>query len=112
MNPLIPAIISSVLNAVTSGELGDGAPPPPAQQVLRTIPADAKFARMQPPQMDSVTLDSTEFHLSPGAQIRSADNRIVMPATVQAPVTVRYQLDGTGNVYRVWILTAVEAQQR
>lgn len=109
MNPLIPAIISSVLNAMSSG---DTAPQPPAQQVTRSIPADAKIARMQPPQMDSVVLDSTQYHLSPGAQIRSASNLIVLPGTVQAPVTVRYQLDDLGNVRRVWILTAAEAQQR
>jgi hypothetical protein len=41
-------------------------------------------------------------------QIRNQQNLIVMPNAVQAKVPVRYQLDASGAVFRVWLLTRTE----
>ena len=55
-----------------------------------------------------VELDGQKVQLAPGAQIRDADNRLVLPVSLQERETVRYVVDGTGMVNRVWILSAPE----
>ena len=51
---------------------------------LRAIPEDAIRATMQPPQNGLAKVGKYVFRLAPGAQIRSADNRIVLPVMVNA----------------------------
>jgi hypothetical protein len=106
MNPLIPTIISTVLRAM---EPAADVPPQPAFAGLRPIPAEAVKARMSPPQDGWVEIGGRPARLAPGAQIRDAGNFIVMSGTVQQPVQVRYLLDDSGAVSRVWILSAQEA---
>ena len=55
-----------------------------------------------------VVISGKTFPRSPGMQIRNQQNLIVMPATVQAKMPVRYQLDASGAVFRVWLLTRTE----
>ena len=107
--PIVSALISSVINAVVDSSLQ------PSDQVLqesamvRPFPAETKRGEMQPPQQGEVVIGGRTLYLSPGAQIRNTDNRIVMPSTVQEAVTVRYLTDGSGAVARVWMLTPAEA---
>ena len=75
---------------------------------LRAIPEDAIKATMQPPHNGVAKVGKYEFRLAPGAQIRSVDNRIVLPAMVTAEQQVRYQLDASGNLFRVWMLSPDE----
>ena len=57
-----------------------------------------------------VDLDGAQAQLSPGAQIRNTDNRILLPSAVPADgVLVKYLVDSAGLVHRVWILTQEEA---
>ncbi len=63
---------------------------------------------MQPPQEGMVQMGKYVFRLAPGAQIRSADNRIVLPVMIGSEQPVRYQLDANGELFRVWILSADE----
>ena len=107
MDPLIPAIISTVINTI----LSTPADPPPVDALARPIPAEAARAQMQPPVNGRVELDGKSLPLSPGAQIRDTNNRIVMPLSVQHPTTVRYLTDAGGAVHRVWILTPAEVAQ-
>lgn len=108
MNPLIPAIISAILG---NGEPTEAPPPPPQFGGLRPIPVETVKARMEPPFQGQVALGDKLLRLAPGAQIRDAQNRIVMSGALQQPVLVRYQVDDQGDVARVWILTAEEAAQ-
>lgn len=115
MNPLIPAIITTIVDTVAPG-LSDGdlptAPPPAAVMgVLRTIPEDAPKAEMEPPQGGLVVMDRSAMQLAVGAQIRDQSNRIVMPATLTERQVVRFKVDPEGQVSRVWILTPEERQQ-
>ena len=55
-----------------------------------------------------IVIDGKTLNRAPGMQIRNQQNLIVMPMTVQAKVPVRYQLDGSGAVFRVWLLTRAE----
>lgn len=108
MNPLIPAIISTILG---NGEPSQAPPPPPQFGGLRPIPTETVKARMDPPYEGQVGIGGKLLRLAPGAQIRDTHNRIVMSNAVQQPVVVRYQVNDQGDVARVWILTAEEAAQ-
>lgn len=108
LNPLIPAIISTIINSV-GDDMGNATSVAPTLAVMRSLPEEAKVGEMQPPQLWQVEIDGTLYRLSPGAQIRNELNMIVMPTMVQAPVKVRYQIDLAGAVHRVWILSAAEA---
>ena len=79
---------------------------------LRTIPKDAQTARMSLVEASVVEVDGARRQLSPGAQIRDASNRIIVPAALPPDSVVCYVLDGAGLVHRVWILTPEEAAER
>ncbi len=79
---------------------------------LRTIPADAKRAKMSHVQERIVELDGRREMLAPGAQIRDAANRIIVPNALPANSLVKYRRDARGAVYDVWILTPKEAARR
>jgi len=79
---------------------------------LRTIPADAKRARMSPVQERIVQLDGKREMLAPGVQIRDAANRVIVPNALPANSLVKYRRDANGAVREVWILTPGEAAQR
>ena len=75
---------------------------------LRTIPEEAKRGQMSHLQDMVVEIDGKPVRLSPGAQIRDPDNRLVLPVSLPAKSDVRYVADETGAIHRVWILTAQE----
>jgi len=75
---------------------------------LRSIPQDAQVGMLRYLEAMQVEVDGKPQPLAPGAQIRDADNRLVLPASLQEPEQVRYLLDATGLVHRVWILSAEE----
>jgi len=75
---------------------------------LRTIPPEAKLGQIRHLQEMQIELDGKPRFLSAGAQIRDADNRVVVPASVQQKVQVKYLLDQAGQVHRVWILSPRE----
>jgi hypothetical protein len=76
---------------------------------VRTLPADAKRAAMWHLQDRLVQLDGAQVMLSPGAQIRDADNRLMLPAAIPPGSIIKYLPDALGHVHRVWILTPDEA---
>jgi hypothetical protein len=78
---------------------------------LRTIPQDAKRGQLRHLQEMDVSVDGVRESLAPGAQIRDASNRVVLPATVQSETPIRYRRDREGRVNQVWILSAEEAAQ-
>jgi len=82
-----------------------------AQAQLRTLPADAKRATMNHVQGMTVEIDGQRTELAAGAQIRDANNRIVLPTALPAGVLVKYIPDAQGQVWRVWILSPQEAAQ-
>ena len=82
-----------------------------AQAQLRIIPADAKRATMSHVQGMTVELDGKKTDLAAGAQIRDANNMIVLPATLPSGSLVKFVPDAQGQVWRVWILSPQEAAQ-
>ncbi|MDQ5847514.1 MAG: hypothetical protein M3544_00930 [Pseudomonadota bacterium] len=80
-----------------------------ASAQVRTIPADAKPGRMSHVQEMVVELDGRQQHLAPGAQIRDASNRVILPAALPAGTQVKYRLDADGKIVQIWVLTPEEA---
>ncbi len=77
---------------------------------LRSIPDDAKRGQIRPVREMIVEINGAQARLSPGAQIRSPENRIVLPGALPPEgLLVKYQVDAAGMVHRVWILTPEEA---
>ena len=75
---------------------------------LRTIPKEAVLGELRHLEAMTVEIDGKPRRLSPGAQIRDPHNRLVLPSSLMHSSKVRYLMDGTGQVHRVWILSAAE----
>ena len=76
--------------------------------VTRPIPIAAKRVVMGFSGGNTVEFANGVRTLSPGAQIRDVNNRIVLPGAVSGVYTVRALIDNNGQVHRVWILTPEE----
>ena len=84
---------------------------PLASAQLRSIPEDARVGQIRHLQEMVVEIDGTPQQLAPGAQIRDASNRIIVPAAIPPATLVKYVLDAEGKVRQGWILTPEEAQR-
>ena len=80
-----------------------------AQQ--RPIPEDAQRGVMRHLEVLTVEVDGQLQQLAPGAQIRDAENRIILPSALPPGSVVKYVRDPDGLIRRVWILTPEEQQQ-
>ena len=78
---------------------------------VRTIPKEAQRGEIRHLQDMHVELNGKALRLAPGAQIRDAENRLVLPTSLVEKADVRFLLDGTGLVNRVWIMTPLEQTQ-
>lgn len=109
LDPITSAIVSSIISSVIEGVLTP-APEEPAMGIIRTLPTASKFGEMLPPQDGQVKIGGKTYILSPGAMVLNEYNMMMPPMMVQAPVKVRFMTDAMGFVYRIWILSATEAQ--
>ena len=75
---------------------------------LRTIPPEATVVTIRHVESMTVEIDGQPQQLSPGAQIRDADNRLVLPISLQEKQQAMVLLDGSGMVHRVWLLSPEE----
>jgi len=78
---------------------------------VRSIPDDATRGVIRHRQDMIVEIDGVPKRLAPGAQVRSTANLSVVPSAIPPGTLVKYQLDGSGMVRRVWFLTPQEAAQ-
>ena len=110
LSSLIPAMIGSMIESAAD----QPAPRPvmPAPTVIsvgRSIPADALFGEMVSPMLGmTVQINGVVRPLAMAAQFRNEQDIAIMPGRIQRPVMVRYLVDSTGTVYRVWILSPAE----
>jgi hypothetical protein len=110
VDPITSAIISSVIGSVIEGVLTPP-PPEPTMGIVRMLPEESKVGEMLPPGQWEVQISGKTYLLSPAAQIRNELNMIILPTMVVEPVKVRYVIDYSGAVHRIWILSAAEARQ-
>jgi hypothetical protein len=78
---------------------------------VRAFPGDVKRGEIRHVENMMVQIDGTPQRLAPGAQIRDAANRVMMPTALPAGAQVKYLLNEEGMVRQVWILTPEEAKQ-
>jgi hypothetical protein len=78
---------------------------------LRSIPKEAQYGELRHLESMVVELNGKPVQLSPGAQIRDTNNRLVLPASLTEKVQVGYTLDGAGLLHRVWILSPQEQKE-
>lgn len=113
----VPAILASVINSIVGAAVNDAmentvyptTPPESPSAFARPFPEGAKKGKMAPPVgMMEIVIDDKPYVRAPGMQIRNQQNMIVMPGTILEKVPVRYQLDPSGSVFRVWVLTRTE----
>jgi hypothetical protein len=76
---------------------------------VRQIPDDAKRGSIVHIQDTMVEIDGRPMRLSAGAQTRSRENLIIVPMSLPRGALVKYTLDGTGQIHRIWVLTPQEA---
>jgi hypothetical protein len=82
-----------------------------AMAQMRTIPKDARVGEIRHVQAMEVEIDGKPETLAPGAQIRDAENRVVLPTTITEKSHARYLVNDTGMVFRVWILSPREVAE-
>jgi hypothetical protein len=75
---------------------------------VRQIPDGAKRGNIVHLQDTIVEIDGQPMRLSAGAQIRSSDNLFIVPMSLPRGALVKYTLDGSGQIHRVWVLTQEE----
>ena len=79
----------------------------------RNFPIGTLRGRFMVVNSPEIELDGERKQLSPGAQIRSAQRMLVMPAYITGQnLLVNYKLNADGMVTHVWILTPEEAQAK
>jgi hypothetical protein len=76
---------------------------------VRQIPDGAKRGSIVHIQDAVVEIDGQPMRLSAGAQTRGQNNLIIVPTSLPPGALVKYTLDGTGLIHRVWVLTPEEA---
>ena len=86
--------------------------PPVAAAQVRPLPDEAKRGNIVHIQDTMVQVDGQPMRLSAGAQIRNRDNLIIMPMSLPPGALVKYTLDRSGQIHRVWLLTPEEAAVR
>lgn len=108
-DPITAAIVSSIIGSVVEGALTP-TPPEPATGIIRMLPEEARFGKMLPPVQWQVQIDGKTYPLSPGVRIRNELNMMILPTMIEQPVKVRYLVDFSGSVHRIWILSGAEAR--
>ena len=118
----LPGFVSALLGSIIGSAADDAvnaianaptAKPEQAVAVGRAFPGNTRQGELMPPQsMHELVIDQQVLPAAPGLQIRSTQNLIVMPSSLQAAVPVRYQLDSNGAVIRVWLLSRQELSSR
>ena len=78
---------------------------------LRSIPAQAQPGVIRHLQGMLVEINGTPVLLAPGAQIRDASGRGIVPSAVPPGAPMRYLPDAQGKPFRIWLLSPREAAQ-
>ena len=107
---MLNSIVGQAVNtAMENTFYAPSAPPELGVVGSRAFPEGTKKGELSPlAGMMEVQIDGKTYSRAPGMQIRNQQNLIVMPTTIQAKTPVRYQLDASGAVFRVWLLTRAE----
>ena len=79
---------------------------------LRTLPQNAQFASVGAPQpLPFIELNDKMVRLAPGGIITDANNRSILHGALPPGVRVAYTVELSGDISRIYILTAQEQAQ-
>jgi len=80
-----------------------------AQTRPSPIPQDSRRGYIRHVQEMAVTVDDKAMQLAAGAIIRNQQNLIIVPVTIpREGAWAAYNLNGDGQIFRVWLLTPDE----
>lgn len=82
--------------------------PAAAMAQVRQIPDAARRGSVVHIQGGIVAIDGQQMRLSVSAQIRSRDNLLIVPMSLPPGAQVKYALDASGQIHRLWVLTPDE----
>lgn len=109
-------LVSICVAASIAGAFASGSIPQASAQVVqaspptRSFPADTRVGVFEILAYPDAAIDGKPVRLAAGSQIRNRSNLIVLPTTVVGQVAVRYRLDPSGQLSRVWVLTSAEIE--
>jgi len=83
---------------------------PVFSQLVRNFPVDSKLGNLTAVSFPIFTINGVQYPMGAGGQIRGIDNLIILPSGANYIGIIRYQLDVTGNLHRIWILTPDEVK--
>ena len=83
--------------------------PAAALAQVRQIPDSARRGNIVHVQDSIVEVDGRQMRLSASAQIRSRENLFIVPVSLPRGALVKYTLEDSGQIHRVWVLTPEEA---
>ncbi|MBK9954426.1 MAG: hypothetical protein IPP18_04605 [Rhodocyclaceae bacterium] len=114
LDPITSAIVSSVIGSAVQEIVNAPGPssPVPVAGIPRILPDDTKKGELMVASPTSGSIDGQPVALAPGVQIRDPFNMLVLPGMIQRAVPVRYQMDVSGAIAKVWILSQQEAAAR
>ena len=79
---------------------------------LRTLPQNAQFASVGAPQpLPFIELNDKMVRLAPGGIITDENNRSILHGALPPGVRVAYTVELSGDISRIYILTAQEQAQ-
>ena len=79
---------------------------------LRTLPQNAQFASVGAPQpLPVIKLNDKMVRLAPGGIITDENNRSILHGALPPGVRVAYTVELSGDISRIYILTAQEQAQ-
>lgn len=107
---LSSSLLGAALGLAAASAQGGWAddPLPAISGPVRSIPAGSRQAMVHSAGENLFQIGHHVLQLAPGAQIRNAQNLIVLPIAVDQPVPARYTVDAQGQVYRIWLLSDQE----
>ncbi|WP_240143458.1 hypothetical protein [Nitrosomonas sp. JL21] len=83
---------------------------PGLSQQVRNFPVDSKLGDLTAVSFPVFTINGQQFQMAAGGQVRGIDNLIIQPSTASYKGLIRYQLDISGYLHRVWFLTPDEVK--
>lgn len=113
IDPITATIVGTVVgNMMREAATAPGpGSPVPIEGVPRTLPENTIKGVLRVVSPTDAVLDGKPVLLAPGVQIRDPFNLVVLPGQIRELVPVRYQMDMSGAISKVWILSQREAAQ-
>lgn len=79
-------------------------------QMERSFPQDSVLGNLNGASFPQFNINGSMMIMGAAGQVRDTNNQIILPSATYQPGAIRYQLDVTGHLHRIWYLTPEEAK--